>query len=215
MLLCKDLFILHHMTDRALIIFIRNPEWGKVKTRIAAEAGEDLALDIYQKLLGITRDTSLGVDCVRYLYATDALADDRWPAGEFVKKIQDEGDLGNRMRSAIREVLTEAGKAVIMGSDCPWLTAGTLGDAFDRLDEYDLVIGPARDGGYYLLGMKALHESLFEGISWSSEKVLEETLMAAEKSGLSCFQLEMLSDVDHLQDWQEYEQSLFRDGDRS
>jgi rSAM/selenodomain-associated transferase 1 len=196
------------MTCRGLIILIRNPEKGKVKTRIAAEAGEDRALGIYLNLLAITRQTALGLDCHRFLYATEHIADETWDSKDFIKRVQREGDLGERMFAAFSDVLTDCQKALIIGSDCPWLKADHLLQAFDALDSHDLVLGPASDGGYYLLGMKHPEASLFQGISWSSENVLQETIHAANQSGLKYFLLQTLSDVDHLDDWRAYEEGL-------
>ncbi|MFN0036661.1 MAG: TIGR04282 family arsenosugar biosynthesis glycosyltransferase [Saprospiraceae bacterium] len=187
----------------ALLIFIRNPALGKVKTRLARTLGDAEALRIYHILLGQTRAAALGCAAERWLFYSDFVAEnDGWDSPFFQKKTQHTGELGERMEAAF-QLAFEAGahKAVIIGSDCPELTGAVLQQAFDLLDAADFVLGPVPDGGYYLLGMKALDPSIFRGIAWSTATVREKTLEKMAATGKSCALLPMLSDVDTEEDW--------------
>lgn len=188
---------------RALIIFIRNPVLGRVKTRLAADAGKEQALEIYTALLRHTRETAIETACSRYLFYTDFIDDqDEWPEHLFQKKLQQGSNLGEKMLHAFEAVLANHTAAVIIGSDCYALRAAHIELAFEQLTEYDIVIGPAEDGGYYLLGLKKPHPHIFNGIDWSTEKVLQQTLNRIEQNSLRYFCLEMLPDVDTLNDWE-------------
>ncbi len=184
--------------SRHLIIFVRNPELGKVKTRLAATVGNERALDVYLKLLSATRQAALGVVCERHVfYAEHPDPKDDWDSAFFQKNEQTGSDLGERMRNAFAHVLGQgAGQAVIIGSDCPDLTSEILESAFDALQNHDVVIGPAEDGGYYLLGMNRLHPPFFTGKQWSTPTVLADTLADAERAGLTVAMLPTLNDLD-------------------
>jgi len=187
----------------SLLIFIRNPELGKVKTRLARTLGDPEALRIYHVLLEKTRHAAMDCDADRLLFYSDFVdAQDLWPASFFQKKVQHSGDLGARMESAFQVAFQSgADKAVIIGSDCPELTGAVLQQAFDLLDDADFVLGPVPDGGYYLLGMKMLEPSVFYGIEWSTETVREITLEKIQVAGKTFALLPMLSDVDTEADW--------------
>lgn len=192
---------------QTLLIFIRNPQLGKVKTRLARTVGDTEALRVYQILLEKTRVAAQGVQAERWLFYSDFVEkNDAWPEADFSKKKQADGDLGQRMEQAFRTAF-EAGasKAVIIGSDCPELTGEMLQKAFDALDEADFVLGPAPDGGYYLLGMKRLEPAVFRGIEWSTERVRTLTLEKIRAAGKSCTLLPELSDVDTETDWRAFQ----------
>lgn len=186
-----------------LLIFIRNPQLGKVKTRLARTMGDAEALRIYQILLQKTRQAALDCTAERCLYYSDFVPEaDDWDARLFQKRIQRPGDLGERMEAAFHTAFESgAHKALIIGSDCPELTADLLQTAFNLLDSHDFVLGPVHDGGYYLLGMKALEASVFQDIEWSTETVRQKTLEKIAAAGLSCALLPVLSDVDTEADW--------------
>lgn len=186
-----------------LLIFCKNPHLGKVKTRLAATVGDAEALRIYRILLSKTRDAALLVDVERRLFYSDFVeTGDEWPETHFRKYAQAGHDLGERMENAFREAFRDgASKAVVIGSDCPDLSGALLREAFQRLDEADFVLGPASDGGYYLLGMKTLEPSLFRDMEWSVSTVGAETLHRIRGSGKSCFLMPVLDDVDTEEDW--------------
>ena len=189
--------------QETLIVFIRNPEKGKVKTRLASVAGNEAALLIYSFLLKKTRSAALEVACNRLLCYSDYIpVADEWPDTGFLKMLQSPGDLGQRMASAFREAFASgAKKAVIIGSDCPDLDAALIRNAFGALDSADFVVGPACDGGYYLLGMKLFVPELFEGIAWSTASVAEDTLRLIRSLGMNYTLLPRLSDIDEYEDW--------------
>ncbi|MBC7776555.1 MAG: TIGR04282 family arsenosugar biosynthesis glycosyltransferase [Phycisphaerae bacterium] len=189
-----------------LLVFIRNPQLGKVKTRLARTLGDEEALRIYHILLKKTRATALACKAERWLFYSDFITEnDEWLRSDFQKKIQHTGDLGERMDEAFKMAFgAGAEKVAIIGSDCPDLTGELLQQAFDLLDSTDFVVGPASDGGYYLIGMKALEPSVFQGIQWSTETVREKTLEKIRVTGKSCALLPMLLDVDTEEDWRRW-----------
>lgn len=188
-----------------LIVFIKNPELGKVKTRLAKDVGDEQALKIYQSLMTFTRNVTLEVDVQRYLfYDTHVVIDDDWSISDFNKRKQHDGDLGDRMKHAFKEVLETHDKAIIVGSDCPQLSPGIIKKALTALDDHDLVIGPTYDGGYYLLGMKVLHSFLFDNMTWSTDQVFAITEERIADNGFSLATLNKLSDVDYKEDWDIY-----------
>ena len=193
------------MNAPALLIFIKNPEKGKVKTRLARDLGDDKALQIYRALLAHTREVALSVSAERFLFYSEYVPEsDDWPASGFDKRLQKGADLGERMYRAFVQVLERHERAVIIGSDCPQLQASIVEEAFARLEEFPVVLGPAEDGGYYLLGLHRPEPSLFHDISWSTESVLEQTLQRVAALGQEAFLLPRLSDVDRAADWERY-----------
>lgn len=183
----------------ALIVFVRNPESGKVKTRLAAQIGNEKALAIYIKLLHHTRDVAEKASGDHYVFATGPLMDDTWK--DFTVAQQSEGDLGRKMKQAFDYLFNKGYKnVVIIGSDCPALTTDHINNAFATLKTHDVVIGPANDGGYYLLGMKKLHMPVFEKKQWSTASVLTETIASLNHSTLTYKLLETLTDVDEKND---------------
>lgn len=190
-----------------LLIFIKNPRRGYVKTRLARTAGADEALRIYRYLSDKTRATAGSVQAERLLFYSDFIdQNDEWPESEYLKNEQCNGDLGERMEQAFR-IAFEAGatKAVIIGSDCPGLTGEILQRAFDELSKTDFVLGPTPDGGYYLLGMNVLDPCVFQDIEWSTATVRDRTLEKIRAAGKTCTLLPVLADIDTEEDWRKYE----------
>lgn len=188
--------------SNALIIFVKNPEQGKVKTRLAATMGDEKALQIYMALMQRCREVTQALPVKKYLYYGQVLEQgDAWPEQEYFKKVQYQGDLGERMSAAFAEVLRHHRKAVIIGSDIPGITQEILLTAFKKLDDHDLVIGGTEDGGYYLLGMHTFVPSVFSNITWSTQTVFEQTLQIIQSRRKTCFQLPVLVDIDYEEDW--------------
>lgn len=189
------------MQENHLIIFVKNPVAGKVKTRLAKTIGDDKALEIYVHLLEITRKAAEGADCTRHLFYSDDIAADDWSLDKFNKHLQAGSDLGEKMKNAFHHILTLGAKRVIIiGSDCPGLTSEIVEDAFKALMDKDVCVGPAKDGGYYLLGMKELHPALFEEKEWSTDSVFEDTVVDLMENRLTYARLPQLSDVDTIYD---------------
>jgi len=186
----------------ALIIFTKNPEAGKVKTRLAATLGNEAALSVYVQLLSYTVSITNYLPVDKFVfYSNHILQEDIWNNKHFFKQVQAGSDLGERMKNAL-DVTFQDGydKIVIIGTDCPDLNAGIIMNAFAYLNSHDVVIGPAEDGGYYLLGMKQLYSELFENIIWSTNTVLNETQMKCTALQLNYYLLPVLKDIDEEKD---------------
>lgn len=185
-----------------LIIFIRNPISGKVKTRLAKTMGDEKALNIYNKLLAHTHQVTRQLSCDKFLYYSDwADSHDFWENDRFQKKTQCPGQLGERMSKAFQEIFKEGyEKLVIIGSDCVELNELIITNAFDTLNKNEVVIGPSSDGGYYLLGMTAYFPALFLNKKWGSSSVLKDTLNELAISETKVGKLVMLNDIDEEKD---------------
>ena len=193
------------MTDKAIIVFTRNPELGKCKTRLAKSIGDEEALNVYKKLLQHTADVVKKVDADRFVfYSENIQGNDIWESAFFHKELQHGKDLGERMQSAFEHVFSKQfSKVIIVGSDLLDLSPEIIENAFNSLNDNDAVIGPAEDGGYYLLGMKTLHKATFKNKDWGKETVLEQT--KNDFFGKSLYVLETLNDIDYLEDLKPYE----------
>ena len=150
------------MTKKLLIIFVKNAVKGKVKTRLAATIGDEKALEIYQILVQHTFDITIALPVNKAVFYSDFLQEDIWSPAFYENFVQSGTDLGERMYQAFQQGFATGYEQVcIIGSDCYELTEQIIQQAFEKLELTDVVIGPAEDGGYYLLGMKGLHETIF------------------------------------------------------
>lgn len=187
---------------RLLIIFCKNPELGKVKTRIAATLGDEKALAIYYKLINYTQQitTPLPFDKVVY-YSNHIDREDNWHNDHFKKALQKGNDLGEKMSNAFSESFAKGFSSVcIVGTDCMEITGKIILDAFKILEKKDAVLGPAKDGGYYLLGMNKPNPKVFHNKKWSTGSVSSDTIRDFESLKLSYALLPVLSDVDEEKD---------------
>jgi len=197
-----------------LIIFIKNSELGKVKTRISKSMGDVKALDIYGHLLLKTHDLAVQLNVLRHLYYDAKInVSDQWSNQKFYKYLQEGLSLGDRMQNAFNNIFSKAQsndvtKVIIIGSDCPYLKSQHIESALEALDLSDIVIGPTFDGGYYLLGMKNFNPEIFRGINWSTDVVYAQTIQAIQQNGLSYLNLQTLNDIDTEKDWIEYQSTL-------
>ncbi len=183
-----------------LLIFTRNPELGKCKTRLAATIGEPAALEIYKFLLRHTAAVTGPLETDKWVwYSNEIPADDLWARGPFVRKQQSGKDLGDRMKHAFKEAFT-AGyeRVVIIGSDLYDISTSDLSIAFQALEEKEFVIGPAADGGYYLLGMTSYTPEVFEKMEWGTDSVLAATIAALR--GRNLHRLPIRNDIDVYED---------------
>lgn len=195
----------HCMKEAAIIIFQKKPQLGKVKTRLAKTIGEVKALEVYQLLLEHTHEQAALVGCDVFVYFEKEIDGGFIRSARYSGALQTPGDLGHKMKTALQEVLAKGyQKAIVIGSDCPGLDGEVLEQAINELAFHDLVIGPAKDGGYYLIGMKKVYDTLFKNISWSTSEVFSKTLAEANKLGLKTSLLPELSDVDVYEDLDEY-----------
>lgn len=190
------------MLKKLLIIFYRNPELGKVKTRLAKTIGNEKALSIYLKLANHTRviTQDLQVDKVVY-YSHFIDTEDAWPNQLYKKKLQSGEDLGEKMLHAFEEGFQNGyQKICIIGTDCFELNSFIVSKAFAQLKKEDAVLGPAKDGGYYLLGMNQLLKEVFQNKEWSTDSVASSTLQDFKNKNVSCSLLPELTDVDEEKD---------------
>ena len=188
------------MPKNLLLVFTRNPELGKVKTRLAKTVGNATALKIYTFLLKRTRDIAIKVSADKAVYySVKVRENDIWDASIFQKHQQVGEDLGIRMLHAFKNGF-KAGyeKVIIIGSDLYDLTSETIENAIIALENNEVVIGPAEDGGYYLLGMNSLEEKIFKNKDWGTETVRKDTL--EDLKDKKVFLLGELNDVDVFKD---------------
>lgn len=185
-----------------LIIFAKVPEPGKVKTRLAADIGDEKALEIYHALLKHTREITRSLPQDKVVsYTPHILPDDAWESDRFQKVLQPEGDLGARMLHAFEQGFAQGySRICIIGTDCYDLTTDHLKQAFHALNDHQIVLGPSQDGGYYLLGMHQLYPELFASKAWSTESVADETRADVHRLQLSFQELPILNDIDTIHD---------------
>jgi rSAM/selenodomain-associated transferase 1 len=201
---------LERVARRCLIVFARVPRLLAVKTRLAASIGPEQALAAHRALLRRT----LAV-------AAAARADSRWLqfagtdedqacaqlGAEFGLRVspQPDGDLGERMAVALDQALDSHERAVLIGSDCPVLRPADLVEAFEALGSADLVLSPAEDGGYAMIGVARIGLPVFSQVDWGSDRVLRQTLAQAASAGLRVRQLRTVWDVDTVDDWKRWQ----------
>ena len=190
------------MSKQLLIIFTRRPELGKVKTRLAKDTSDEVALAVYKDLLVHTHQITKDIDVEKWVFYTDEIEfDDIWDEGNYMKMIQAEGDLGAKMQSAFFKGFG-AGyfEIVIIGSDIDTLSKEIIEDAFEQVQE-QTVIGPSEDGGYYLLGLEEPRTDVFVNKKWGTDSVLRDTLLDLANEEISF--LDELNDIDTLNDIEE------------
>lgn len=191
------------MEKKALIIFAKNPILGRVKTRIASDLGDAKALEIYSQLLKSVHLYSEIVPFLKLVYWDGGIpAKHPFIGNAYKHKLQLEGDLGEKMSSAFEEELKSYSSLCIIGTDCLELTTEIIKNAFEVLENQDAVIGPAVDGGYYLLGMNQHYPFLFQEMKWSSSSVFNDTIRKFEDHHLKYKILPLLNDVDTFEDYQ-------------
>jgi len=187
--------------EGALIIFQKKPESGKVKTRLAKTIGNKKAVEVYDYLLKHTHQQVARLDIAVFVYFEREVQPEFLLKRKYYGSLQSNGNLGNRMKNAFDEVMGKGYQSVlIIGTDCLEISPDLLRKALQALESNDLVIGPAHDGGYYLLGMNKLHPTLFEGMNWSTPTVFDDTMKAAAELGLKVEVLQRLSDIDVYED---------------
>lgn len=192
-----------YFQDAVLLIFARNPELGKVKTRLAQGIGNKAALEVYRHLLQHTRNTIAPLPLHAQVYYSQYIEQqDMWPEARFEKRVQQGANLGMRMQNAFAEAYAEGYKKVaVIGTDLLELEASHIEQAFEALSgQNQSVIGPASDGGFYLLALRQMVESLFTNQQWGTPKVLPETRHRLIKAGMPPYLLPELNDIDTLDD---------------
>jgi rSAM/selenodomain-associated transferase 1 len=184
------------MKDKALIIFRKNFELGTVKTRVAKDIGDQQAMELYKWLVERTQQQVDAVDADKYIFFSNRCENVK--NGHYTD-VQEGAGLGERMKNSFRKLFDLGyNKIVIIGTDCPELTGQIIRDAFQALDDQEFVIGPAYDGGYYLLGMRQYSDVPFDGMNYSHDQVYDQTIERIGKHRLAI--LPVLRDVDQLDD---------------
>ena len=210
--------------QRHVVVFARAPELGAVKTRLASDIGHAHALQVYRILGARAIAAACAVPDARVeVHFTPSTG--RALVVDWLRKIvagpaelftQVEGSLGDRMAAAIEGALARGAQAVaVIGTDCPALDAAVIDRALAAVEGADVALGPADDGGYYLVAVRAHHPALFTGIPWSSPDTLRCTLDAAQRAGLRVALLDTLMDVDTGEDlrrWREEASPAVPDG---
>lgn len=193
-----------------LIIFAREPADGQVKTRLLKALDAPTVTALYRQFVKEAIAAGRRADCAqKWIYYTGTEQEPVFlmsaAEGYFFRK-QSGPDLGGRMLRAFED---HAGRPVVIaGSDCPALCAGDIDEAFRRLNEHDLVLGPARDGGYYLIGARRPYAELFEGMAWGTDSVFDETVKRAREAGLKTALLPPKQDIDDPEDLRELSRRL-------
>jgi rSAM/selenodomain-associated transferase 1 len=190
-----------------LVIFLKAPRAGSVKTRLAAGIGAAAALAAYRRITQHLLANLNGLAGMEIRFSPDDAEVDvqEWLGQGFEYHPQGKGDLGEKLHRTFDESFSQGfARILAIGSDCPFVTRSDIEVAWASLASHDVVIGPASDGGYWLIGLSGAQPGLFENIPWSTEKVLESTLQRIQAAGLSYARLRELCDIDTQSDWQRY-----------
>ena len=195
------------MQNNLLIIFIKNTIKGKVKTRLAKDIGDDKALEVYKELLNHTHLITSRLDLSKEVYYDAYIENnDIWKSTKYNKSIQHGDDLGSKMSFAFEQGFKAKKESIcIIGSDCYDLTSSIIEKAFEQLKTFDFVIGPANDGGYYLLGMNQYHPQLFDNKIYSTDTVLDDAIHEIKSLNKSYCLLPKLTDIDNINDLKKFQ----------
>tara|TARA_B100001971_G_scaffold201157_1_gene213605 strand:- start:383 stop:1006 length:624 start_codon:yes stop_codon:yes gene_type:complete len=191
------------MPEPHIIVFLKAPRPGFVKTRLAIDIGDEAACEAYQRLTEAVLSNLTSLPHVEIRFTPDDAENEikNWLRKGWDAKPQGTGDLGMRIHRAFMEADRPA---VVIGSDCPYLKLSDLQTANEALQTHGLAIGPAADGGYWLIGLTTPCPALFEGVHWSTQNVLKETLAKAKSINLSPKILRKLTDVDTVEEWEKW-----------
>ena len=192
------------MQSRRLILFVKAPRAGAVKTRLAQALGAEKACAVYRRLAETLLREIAPLDEVELRFTPDDARPEiePWARKGWVMTPQGTGDLGCRLAAAFAAAFRGgARRVVILGSDSPEVRLGDIETAWMMLLSQDVVLGPAMDGGYWLIGLRAPHPRLFEGVPWSTGAVLRETLARCRQARLRVALLRQVADIDTAADW--------------
>ncbi len=213
----KDKKVVHfHSVNgkNLLLIFTRNPVLGQCKTRLAATVGDQVALNIYKFLLNHTQNITKNLNLHKQVYYSNEIwENDIWDDTIYEKVLQKGEDLGARMANAFRKGFEDGfNNIIVIGSDMYDLNKTDLEEAFSSLQKNDFVVGPADDGGYYLLGMRKFKESLFKNKNWGKDKVLRDTLEDLKNEHVHLLKtkndIDVYEDVQHIEALRPYLKKL-------
>ncbi len=195
-------------TKKLLMVFVKNIVNGNVKTRLASNIGSDDAIEVYNQLLDITESATKTLKVDRQIIYSDFIEDARWTSD--VKGVQQGKDLGERMKNAFRDGFSNGyDQLVLIGSDLPDISQELIEEAFIKLENKNVVFGPAQDGGYYLVGLGTFYSSIFEDKPWSQSNLLNSTLDELKEQKVDFDLLDSFNDVDTYEDLKN--SSMFRE----
>ena len=188
------------MPELKVVVFVKAPILGKVKTRLAKSIGDKAALEAYKELTLTVLGRIKNLTKVDLCFTPDDSINEviPWAQENWTTTPQGLGNLGERM-CKVFDNTTEP--TLLIGSDCPYLKEKDLIEAGHALEKNDLVLGPAKDGGYWMIGMKTPTPSLFKEINWGSSTVYKSTVLCAKEQGLRIWEGRMLGDIDYADDW--------------
>lgn len=187
------------MKNQLLIVFVKNIKLGKVKTRLAKTIGDDGAFEVYKELVTITEKITSLINFDKVIYFSDVVIENKW--GNSQKRVQLGVDLGERMKNAFSDGFNLGYQSIVLiGSDLPEISVSIINNGFDELQKSEIVFGPAHDGGYYLIGMKKMHHTVFKNKPWSQSNLLDVTLAELKESNSTISLLETLNDIDTYED---------------
>ena len=188
-----------------LIVFQKNTELRKVKTRLAASIGDKKALQIYLNLIGYTKKIIDPLCIIKQIWYSSCIENnDIWDSKSYEKRKQLEGDLGERISFSFKKAFDnpEVKKVIIIGTDCAEITTSLINEAFVSIETHDFVLGPAVDGGFYLLGMNKFYPEIFHQIEWSTGTVFSTIVHKMNALNKSIDILPALNDIDTFEDWE-------------
>lgn len=194
-----------------IVVFLKAPRPGQVKTRLAISIGAEAAHQAYLKLADTFLKQLITYPQVELRYAPDDAALEIQPFKkhpDWTLTPQGQGDLGQRMERGVREALSEVDAVLCLGTDCPYVRKTDIERAFEFLREHDAVLGPAVDGGYWAIGLRKTESTLFQQMPWSTAEVLSITRKRLQTMEMSFRELRELEDVDDLESWQRFEGSI-------
>ncbi len=202
------------MSKNLIIMFVKEPKLGFVKTRLAKNCGHGFAVNLYVRFVQDLIYTLQGGKSDFKLCVHPKLELVNKVFGNFDNFLQKEGDLGKKMQKAFEEQFKNGyDKIILMGSDTPHITNSLLNESFEQLNNHDIVLGPSEDGGYYLVGFnkQTFTKNIFEDMQWSTPNVLKKTLHKLHKKRV--YLTEELNDIDTIKDlksfFEQFHQSYF------
>jgi rSAM/selenodomain-associated transferase 1 len=200
------------MKKSAIIIFIKNPDLGRVKKRLAKAVGDDKALEVYKQMLEHAQQITRTLSTDKFLYYDRAIdKNDTWSNDIYIKKKQQGTDMASRIAHAFEQIFKlKYEHIVIIGSDCLELDERIIRLAFRQLDHFDTVLGPTKDGGFYLLGMNKLYPEILKVEGWGTHSLTPNILKTLQHLGKSCFMLSELAGITTVDDLREDIKNLIK-----
>lgn len=187
------------MNKELVIVFVKNIKLGKVKTRLAKTIGNHAAFEVYKELVKVTELATENLDTTLRIYFSDSIVGTKWENA--YKAIQNGKDLGERMKNAFLKGFEDGyDRIVLIGSDLPDINASHIQKGLEALKSYEVVFGPAEDGGYYLIGMSKMNTNIFENKPWSQSHLLTETISELKHNNTTFTTLQVLNDIDTFED---------------